>query len=273
MLHCMAKWLLLASLVLASLQQGEKAPRFSLPGTDGKVYTLEDMRGKLVYLTFVSETCAPCRQEIPVLNQFYKSKSDSIVILAIMFGSRKLSKARRTRESMGIQIPLLYDPSGEIFVRYQVFALPSGFLVSERGEIIKRYFGFHQQVLIADFEREIARLEKLENTCSVFIEKFKESTQAARMDKSGSFYKDQIEKSLAKDKFEIASSREKARFILSGSVSKIQSLTGFSIKTSDMLTGKVILEQDLSITGSDLSGLIKEIEEKISNTCQKNQQH
>jgi peroxiredoxin len=36
----------------ATLEPGQKAPPFSLPGSDGKTYSLEDLRGKTVVIAW-----------------------------------------------------------------------------------------------------------------------------------------------------------------------------------------------------------------------------
>ena len=43
---------LVASTAAAAPQVGEMAPDFTLPGTDGKSYTLSELRGKHVVIAF-----------------------------------------------------------------------------------------------------------------------------------------------------------------------------------------------------------------------------
>jgi len=259
--------MLLLYLIGASLQTGDPAPEFSLPATDGKIYRLEDFRGKLVYLSFLSLDCPPCRQEVPVLNKLVKDNSDNLAVLGVMYGSNKLELAQRTKSEMSIQFPLLYDPEAKIFSRYVVFNVPQGFLISETGKIIKQYPGFNEQILMTDLNPELSRVDNLRKSCAILVQYLKESTESARQEKLGSFYQEQITQSLIRDKFQIASSRKSARFLISGSIAKLGNTTGISIQAIDLLTGRTIFDQAISLPEGDLPKLIQNLEKSIQPIC------
>lgn len=77
--------LFLALTVTAQMQgisTGQPAPAFSMTGLDGQVYDLNQLRGKVVLVTFWSTRCAICHSEIPKLNQLVaKYKGQDVVFL------------------------------------------------------------------------------------------------------------------------------------------------------------------------------------------------
>ncbi|MCV4783904.1 peroxiredoxin family protein, partial [Escherichia coli] len=59
--------ILLAAAAIAqqNLQVGQPAPDFQAQALDGKVYSLSELQGKVVVLTFWSTKCEICHSEIP----------------------------------------------------------------------------------------------------------------------------------------------------------------------------------------------------------------
>ena len=51
---------------------GEMAPHYTLKTFDGRTVTSEELRGKVVILNYWATWCAPCRQELPLLDTYYR---------------------------------------------------------------------------------------------------------------------------------------------------------------------------------------------------------
>ena len=67
-----------------SVQTGAVAPDFSLVDLNGETVTLEQFKGKVVFLDFWAPWCVPCRDELPELDKLYKKyKQDGFEFIGI----------------------------------------------------------------------------------------------------------------------------------------------------------------------------------------------
>ncbi|WP_293991703.1 TlpA disulfide reductase family protein [Sphingomonas sp.] len=56
--------------------------RFTLP--DGAVLTSANLRGHVVMVNFWASWCVPCRQELPLLNRYYRAhRAEGLVIIGV----------------------------------------------------------------------------------------------------------------------------------------------------------------------------------------------
>ena len=51
---------------------GEAAPRFELTLIDGTKVSSDELRGQVVVLNFWATWCGPCKQELPLLDTYYR---------------------------------------------------------------------------------------------------------------------------------------------------------------------------------------------------------
>ncbi len=58
------------------------APPITLHTLDGKQITLQDLRGKVVILTFWATWCGPCQDELPLLSRYAQAHAgDGLAML------------------------------------------------------------------------------------------------------------------------------------------------------------------------------------------------
>ena len=122
---------------------GSAAPQFSLPiygGAASGMVRLQALRGHPVLLNFWSESCIPCRAEMPYLERTYKQYAahGEFALFGINQADPKEDIAPFGREYR-ITYPLLFDPGGTVNAAYSVTAIPTTYFIDSQG-IVRSVF-------------------------------------------------------------------------------------------------------------------------------------
>ncbi len=118
-----------------SLEQpdGTTGPALALDGTP---VSLADLRGKVVWVDFWASWCPPCRAETPVLRDLHaRHRADGLELVGISVQESSADDVRRYVETYGIGYPVVADLTGSIFRAWQVYGLPTQFLIGRDGTI------------------------------------------------------------------------------------------------------------------------------------------
>ena len=137
--------LLLIALVSSTLTYaasvGDPAPFFELEGRADSTYRIDDFKNKVVFVNFWASWCAPCRKELPLLDQL-QSKHHDLVVLAINIDSEKVI-AEQFLEKYKIKSLVLFDPDTEVVASYGAIAMPTSFILDKKGIIRYSHYGFN----------------------------------------------------------------------------------------------------------------------------------
>jgi thiol-disulfide isomerase/thioredoxin len=123
-----------------SVSVSSPAPIFSLPDIPGTTVNLDDYLGKVVILNFWATWCAPCKEEMPILDQYGLDHPDSVVILGIAVGDSEES-VRSYIEEINVGYPILIDKTGVVGMVYHVVGYPTTYFVDAKGIIRGKYIG------------------------------------------------------------------------------------------------------------------------------------
>ncbi len=119
-----------------------EAPAFSLTSLDGKELGLEEFRGKLVLLNFWATFCAPCREEMPSMERLWQRfKEKGLVIVAINVDRGGADRVKKFVEEVGVTFPVLFDPEGRVRRNYEIFALPTSYIIGRDGRFLGKIVG------------------------------------------------------------------------------------------------------------------------------------
>jgi thiol-disulfide isomerase/thioredoxin len=115
------------------------APEFSVQSVDGEAFNLADSNGKIRLIDFWATWCAPCREEIPMLNELQASYGEQgFQILAISDEDQEV--IAEFIEEYGVQYTNLVGTE-ELSEAYGVLGLPAAYLVDREGQIVDTFLG------------------------------------------------------------------------------------------------------------------------------------
>lgn len=121
---------------------GDTAPVFAFPRLDGKMVSLTDYKGKVVFLNIWATWCPPCREEMPFMEQLYQQlKGEDFEILAVSIDASGSKAVGPFMKEYGLSFPALLDPRGMIQNLYGTTGLPESFIIGKEGSIEKVVIG------------------------------------------------------------------------------------------------------------------------------------
>ncbi len=113
---------------------GDSAPVFTFPGLDGKMVSLTDYRGKVVFLNIWATWCLPCREEMPSMEKLYqKLKGEDFEILAVSIDVTGAKAVGPFMKEYGLSFPALLDTRGTIQNLYGTTGIPESYIIGREG--------------------------------------------------------------------------------------------------------------------------------------------
>lgn len=137
--------LLLVIMISPGLAMGEKPdypPAFILPDLSGKPVSLADHKGKTIFLNFWAVRCPPCREEMPSMQKLHeKLGGKDLIILAVALDEEGKAKVKPFIEKGGYTFKILLDPEGRVASKYNVWNIPTTFIIDKKGKVVRRVVG------------------------------------------------------------------------------------------------------------------------------------
>jgi cytochrome c biogenesis protein CcmG/thiol:disulfide interchange protein DsbE len=119
---------------------GAAAPDFTLQTVDGQAVRLSDFAGRPVWINVWASWCAPCRAEMPDIQQVYRETQEASgggagpAVLLISLGEDP-AVVQRYLSTTGYQLPVLLDPEYAITRDYRITGLPTHFFIDREGKL------------------------------------------------------------------------------------------------------------------------------------------
>jgi thiol-disulfide isomerase/thioredoxin len=120
--------------------RGKPAPAFTLLDLNGKKVSLSDFKGRPLVVNFWGTYCAPCKIEMPWLEEFSKKYApDGLQIVGITYDSEAgRDTIARDAQQLGVTYPILLStPKAEKDYLSGTDALPMSFYVDKTGKVIE----------------------------------------------------------------------------------------------------------------------------------------
>ena len=139
------------------INQGDKAPDFTVEMVNGEQITLSKLKGKVVLINFWATWCPPCREELKhvqkeIIDRF---KGKDFVFLPISRGEKKAT-VEAFREKAGYTFPMGLDPKQSIFKLFASNYIPRNFLIGKDGKIVYLSVGYDEK----EFKELISAIDK-----------------------------------------------------------------------------------------------------------------
>ncbi len=127
--------------MVAAFKPGTPSPKFNYPDINGKNISLDDLKGKYVYVDVWATWCAPCKREIPYLkdlNKEYLDKDITFVSLSIdkMEDKDKWIQMVKGENLEGVQIMADNAWNSEFVTSYGIKGIPRFILIDKEGNIL-----------------------------------------------------------------------------------------------------------------------------------------
>jgi cytochrome c biogenesis protein CcmG, thiol:disulfide interchange protein DsbE len=127
---------------VAAADVGAPAPPFALTAADGRLVSLDGLRGRVVYVDFWASWCGPCRRSFPWMNGLQQRLGDRGLAVVAINVDRNRGDALRFLEQFPATFTVLFDPSGATPAAYGVPGMPTSYLIDARGSLVAIEQGF-----------------------------------------------------------------------------------------------------------------------------------
>lgn len=121
---------------LVSFSNNAKAPDFNLKDQYGVTHSLENYKGKVIFLNFWATWCPPCKKEMPDVESIYKEYGENkkdVIILGV--NSEKENEVKKFLKDKGYTFPTVIDENSEVMRKYFIQAFPTSFVIDKEGNI------------------------------------------------------------------------------------------------------------------------------------------
>jgi thiol-disulfide isomerase/thioredoxin len=123
-----------------------------LAALDGTTTTLANYRGEVLVVNFWASWCAPCRKELPLLDQWnsaWAGRGARVIAISIDSDAKK---AKQFVEEMKLTLPVMHDGPDGLARTLDIPSVPFTLLIDRDGKVIGEVRG--------STESEIAALQR-----------------------------------------------------------------------------------------------------------------
>jgi thiol-disulfide isomerase/thioredoxin len=124
--------------------------------------TMEQHKGKVVYVDFWASWCVPCRKSFPWMNAMQvKYQDQGLVVLSINLDAQATLAEKFLTETPA-NFDIIYDAKGKLAKKFQLKGMPSSYLFNRQGKLISAHSGFNGKKQLI-YQQEIEQALTLEH--------------------------------------------------------------------------------------------------------------
>lgn len=126
-----AAWAL-AGPILAAPKVGQPAPDFTVTTFGGHTVSLADLKGDVIILNFWATWCTPCREELPLLEGYFRTYSKYGFQVLAVATENSVSENQLRPLTKALTIPLVKRLKGPY---RDMGAVPTNYVIDRSGKI------------------------------------------------------------------------------------------------------------------------------------------
>jgi peroxiredoxin len=135
---------------------GSPAPDFQLKDSNGTVWNLSDLRGKVVFINFWATWCTVCKAEMAYKESLFKKmQGKPFQMLGVLFRDDPRNLIPYFR-NIKVSLPTLLSPDDEAAALFGITGVPETFIIDKNGIIREKLVGPRQW----DSPEHISMIEK-----------------------------------------------------------------------------------------------------------------
>ena len=128
---------------LVIFKQNKKLKNITFLDVDNKLINLNEFTGQLVIINFWATWCAPCKEEMPSLDNLKNLKAfENLKILPINVGQEDIQKSKIFFDDLKIKnLELYFDNSIKLAKTFTLRGLPTSVIINKEGKEFARIIG------------------------------------------------------------------------------------------------------------------------------------
>lgn len=140
-----------------ALDEGKPMPEIGLADLHGQRVDRAALRGKVVIVDFWASWCAPCKEEMPVLERLYaKHAKDGLVVVGVSV-DRDVANVRSFLSKLSVSFPIVHDLAHAVADRFEPPKMPTSYVIDRQGVVRYVHGGFRAE----DAKRLASEVESL----------------------------------------------------------------------------------------------------------------
>ena len=137
---------------------GQQVPAFAIQTKTGFI-TKDSIKGKVCLINFFATWCAPCMQELPVLQkeiwERYKGNKDfCLFVVGRDHTQEQMDSFKRVK---GYTLPFYPDKSHGVYAQFAAKYIPRNYLINQEGQIVYASTGYTRE----EFNKLLIKLQEL----------------------------------------------------------------------------------------------------------------
>ncbi|MFO7979941.1 MAG: TlpA disulfide reductase family protein [Candidatus Aminicenantes bacterium] len=150
--------LVYANSVISRGSEFPEAPDFVLEDLNGNEITLDDFKGKVLFINFWATWCPPCREEIPGFVSMYKIyNGQGMEILGVSLDQKGVEIVKKFAEMYEINYPMAMG-TNQFIQDYQPGQyIPTTIIIDREGRIRDRHVGYLDKTILEKYFLQLSQ--------------------------------------------------------------------------------------------------------------------